>query len=146
MRYMLSKGPSTHTPPALRLAVFHMQNNQPSQSGDRGSIVLVSSTSGYIGGTEVTSYVSSKHGVTGLLRSSHVEAALRGVRVNAVAPFITPTAITNKYSEAWIAEGLPANSATGVASAIARMAVDGSCRGRCYLVCLLMVSGCHESN
>ncbi|KAF7544841.1 hypothetical protein G7046_g9701 [Stylonectria norvegica] len=55
----------------LRLAVFHMKDNTPDASGWRGSVVLVSSTSGYFGGTEVVSYISSKHGVIGLLRASH---------------------------------------------------------------------------
>ena len=57
----------------------------------KGSIVLVSSTSGYFGGSAVTGYVASKHGVIGLLRSSQAVANKIGVRVNGVAPFFTPS-------------------------------------------------------
>lgn len=119
---------------ALRLAAFHMQSNEPDAGGWRGSVVLVSSTSGYTGGTEVVSYVSSKHGVIGLLRSTHEEARRRCIRVNGVAPFITPTYITGGYSDAWIAEGLPTNSTDGVASAIMHVSLDEQIQGHCYMV------------
>lgn len=119
---------------ALRLAVFHMQQNLPDPSGWRGSVVLVSSTSGYFGGTEVVSYISSKHGVMGLLRSSHAPAGRLGVRVNCVAPFITPTHITEGYSAAWKAEGLPTNTPQDVARGITHMSLDTGLQGKCCLV------------
>lgn len=114
--------------------MFHMHKNEPNESGWRGSVVLVSSTSGYIGGTEVVSYISSKHGVIGLLRSSHAGAGRRGIRVNGVAPFITPTTMTGGYTDAWKARGLPTNTPAGVASAILRTALDTSSQGQCQLV------------
>lgn len=111
-----------------------MKDNAADEMGWRGSVILVSSTSGYLGGTEVVSYISSKHGVIGLLRSSQAPAARLGVRVNGVAPFITPTHITEGYSAAWKAEGLPTNTPEDVATGIRHMALDTSMQGKCCLV------------
>ncbi|KAF4991693.1 hypothetical protein FGRMN_7666 [Fusarium graminum] len=118
----------------LRHAVFYMRTNPPDQEGWRGSVLLISSASGYIGTTEVVSYVSSKHGVIGLLRSSHGPANRLGVRVSAVAPFVTPTFITQGYSESWKAEGLPTNTAEDVAAGIVHMSLDVEMHGRCCSV------------
>jgi NAD(P)-dependent dehydrogenase (short-subunit alcohol dehydrogenase family) len=111
-----------------------MMNNNLDNDGWKGSITLVSSTSGYIGGTEVVSYISSKHGITGLLRASHAEAKRKGVRLNAVAPFITPSRITSSYSDAWIAKGLPTNKASEVALAIVQMTLKTDRVGKCDMV------------
>lgn len=102
----------------------------------RGSVVLVASTSGYFGGTGVSAYVASKHGVIGLLRACQLTAAATGVRVNGVAPFFTPTRITAGFAEAWKEKGLEANTPQGVAGVIAGMAVDEGVSGRCCLVCI----------
>jgi NAD(P)-dependent dehydrogenase (short-subunit alcohol dehydrogenase family) len=111
-----------------------MKDNSPDQDGWRGSVVLVASTSGYFGGTEVISYVSSKHGVIGLLRASHGAAERLGIRVNAVAPLTTPTFMTSGFSTAWEAEGLPTNTPAAVAAGILQMSLDTHMRGKCCLV------------
>ncbi|KAI5461488.1 hypothetical protein BGZ63DRAFT_356444 [Mariannaea sp. PMI_226] len=118
----------------LKHAVFYMKNNPQDSTGWRGSVVLISSTSGYFGGTEVVSYVSSKHGLTGLLRSSHAAAERLGIRVNSVAPFATPTFITRGFSAALKADGLPMNSPLDVATGILHMSLDTKMRGKCCLV------------
>ncbi|KAI1620037.1 hypothetical protein EDD37DRAFT_654146 [Exophiala viscosa] len=118
----------------LRLAMFHMKSNPVDQDGFRGSIVLTSSTSGFFSGTAVVSYVASKHGVVGLLRSSQTVAKEYGVRVNSVAPFITPTFITEGYSTLYKERGLPVNRPEDVASAIIRTSVDVQSQGRCFLI------------
>ncbi|EON64630.1 hypothetical protein W97_03863 [Coniosporium apollinis CBS 100218] len=118
----------------LRLAMHHMSTNPEDSIGQsRGSVVLVASTSGYFGGSGVVSYVASKHGVIGLLRSSQIAAARYNVRVNGVAPFFTPTHITSSYSERWRASGLPANTVEDVALAILQTSLDPLMRGRCCL-------------
>ena len=52
----------------------------------RGSIVLVSSTSGLVAATDSAAYVASKHGLIGLARSLAVDYGPRGVRTNALCP------------------------------------------------------------
>lgn len=101
--------------------------------GSRGSVVLVSSTSGYFGGTGVAAYISSKHGVTGLLRASQLVAARHDIRINAVAPFVTPTTMAGFAAE-WSARGHPSNTTQQVANVIATISQDPDCRGACYLV------------
>lgn len=114
-----------------------MRSNVPDSIGtSRGSVVLVSSTSGYFGSSAVVSYVASKHGVIGLLRASQKVANEADIRVNAIAPFFTPTHITSNYIDAWRKTGLPENKTSDVAGAIASMAADSSSKGRCSLVCL----------
>jgi NAD(P)-dependent dehydrogenase (short-subunit alcohol dehydrogenase family) len=114
--------------------MYHMSANPIQNSGFRGSIVLVASTSGYFGGTAVVSYVASKHGVIGLLRASTKAADDLHVRLNAVAPSHTPTFITKGYADDWQASGLPTNSANGVASSIAHVALDSTLNSCCPLV------------
>ena len=112
--------------------MHHMQSNKTP-----GSVVLLASTSGYFGGTGVAAYVASKHGVIGLLRASQQTAQKHGIRVNAVAPFFTPTQITAGFAQRWKEAGLDANTPGAVAGAIANLAVDQERRGECILVSAL---------
>lgn len=102
----------------------------------RKSIVLVASTSGYFGGTGVSAYVSSKHAIIGLLRSSHVTAKHHGITVTGIAPFFTYTNITAKAGTRWQADGLKPNTTDDVGLAIAQSSVEGA-SGSCTLVCCL---------
>ncbi|MGK5076173.1 SDR family NAD(P)-dependent oxidoreductase [Janthinobacterium sp. ZB1P44] len=56
-----------------------------------GRIVNVASTAGLKGYRYVSAYVAAKHGVIGLTRALALEAAPRGVTVNAVCPGYTET-------------------------------------------------------
>ncbi|KAL3429094.1 hypothetical protein BDV09DRAFT_203309 [Aspergillus tetrazonus] len=124
----------------LRQALFHMKQNKllpspgSSSCASRGAVVLVSSVSGYFGGTGVAGYVTSKHAVTGMLRASQLAAVRYGIRVNAVAPFVTPTAMSGGFSQAWCERGLPTNTTSGVAEAVLVIAVDPTVSGGCYMV------------
>ncbi|KAF5602227.1 short-chain dehydrogenase reductase SDR [Fusarium pseudocircinatum] len=118
----------------LRLALHHMQRNEPSSSdGLRGSVVLVTSTSGYFGTTGVGAYITSKHGLTGLLRSSQKVARGLGIGVNAVAPFFTPTPTFKELAEKWKRSGLNSNTLEDVAETIALAATQNE-SGKCYMV------------
>lgn len=98
-----------------------------------GSVVMLASTSGYFGGTGVAAYVASKHGVIGLMRACQTTATKHGIRVNAVAPFFTPTHITASYAQNWKDAGLEANTPEGVANVVMHTSLDER-SGRCTLV------------
>ncbi|ALJ22162.1 SDR family NAD(P)-dependent oxidoreductase [Microbacterium sp. No. 7] len=63
------------------------------------AIVNISSQAGLTGLSARVSYVTSKHAIVGLTRSSAMDLAPHGVRVNAVAPGITRSAFTASLFE-----------------------------------------------
>jgi NAD(P)-dependent dehydrogenase (short-subunit alcohol dehydrogenase family) len=68
------------------------------QAQGSGSIVNISSTYGHQGTRGASVYAASKHAVEGLTKSAALEAAAFGVRVNAVAPGPTETALLNRFT------------------------------------------------
>jgi NAD(P)-dependent dehydrogenase (short-subunit alcohol dehydrogenase family) len=77
-----------------------------------GSIVNISSTYGHEGARGASVYAGSKHAVEGMTKSAALEAAGRGVRVNAVAPGPTQTGMLNRFTgtaerKAALASGVP---------------------------------------
>src|SRR5271154_6893873 len=68
------------------------------QAQGAGSIVNLSSTMGHRGAPGASLYTASKHAVEGLTKSAALEAAAFGVRVNAVAPGPTETAMLDRLT------------------------------------------------
>jgi NAD(P)-dependent dehydrogenase (short-subunit alcohol dehydrogenase family) len=68
------------------------------QAQGSGSIVNISSTFGERGGANFSLYAGSKHAVEGITKSAAIEAAAYGVRVNAVAPGPTETAMLDRLT------------------------------------------------
>jgi len=78
------------------LSMKHELRVMRAQGG--GSIVNISSTYGHDGAAGASVYSASKHAVEGLTKSAALEAAGSGVRVNAVAPGPTETAMLNRFT------------------------------------------------
>ncbi len=70
------------------------------QAQGGGSIVNISSTMGERGAANLSLYTASKHAVEGVTKSAALEAAAFGVRVNAVAPGPTDTAMFDRLTGA----------------------------------------------
>src|SRR3979411_2382859 len=68
------------------------------QAQGSGSIINISSTYGHLGARGASVYAASKHAVEGLTKSAALEAAGSGVRVNAVAPGPTETAMLDRFT------------------------------------------------
>jgi NAD(P)-dependent dehydrogenase (short-subunit alcohol dehydrogenase family) len=64
-----------------------------------GAIVNTSSMLGVVGMPNNGPYTAAKHGVHGLTRAAALEVGGSGIRVNAVAPGITQTAMTSGVSD-----------------------------------------------
>jgi 3-oxoacyl-[acyl-carrier protein] reductase len=64
-----------------------------------GKIINVSSIVGFMGNAGQANYVTSKAGLIGLTKTSALEFASRGIRVNAIAPGFITTDMTDGLSE-----------------------------------------------
>lgn len=102
-----------------------------------GVILSIASTAGVVGGLGPHAYTAAKHGVVGLTKSVASELAPLGIRVNAVAPGNTVTAMTSAVitgdpndtakAEAQIAKGAPlgiAGMPSDIANALLYLASD----------------------
>lgn len=62
-----------------------------------GAIINTASVAGLIADPGMSSYVAAKHGVVGLTKAAGIEYAARGIRVNAIAPGLTHTPMTQRW-------------------------------------------------
>lgn len=65
----------------------------------RGSVIFMSSQMGHVGAANRTLYCASKHAVEGLTKAMALELAVRGIRVNTIAPTFIETPMTRPYLE-----------------------------------------------
>lgn len=66
-------------------------------AGRAMAITNIASTAGLVGIPDRAAYVAAKHGVVGLTKQMAVELAPAGIRVNAVAPGVIRTPMTEAY-------------------------------------------------
>jgi NAD(P)-dependent dehydrogenase (short-subunit alcohol dehydrogenase family) len=62
-----------------------------------GQIVNLASTLGLMAAPNRAAYTASKHGVVGLTKQMALELGAKGIRVNAVAPGVVRTPLTERY-------------------------------------------------
>lgn len=79
--------------------VFNCLRAQLKVMTSGGSIVNVASVAGISGAPQIGIYSASKHAVVGLTRTAAKEAGASGIRVNAVAPGVIETPLTNVAKE-----------------------------------------------
>lgn len=70
-----------------------------------GSVILTASIAGVIGVSGIAPYTAAKAGVIGLARSTAVEVAPLGIRVNALAPGTSPTPLVTETFAALVGRG-----------------------------------------
>ena len=94
------------------------------------SLVLLSSIAALTPAPGLPLYSTSKHGVQGLLRSLAPFSLPRlGIRVNAVNPWMTLTAMTRGIENDWKAAGLPVNTPRDVARVVVGLMKAGGKKG-----------------
>ncbi|KAL4946514.1 hypothetical protein BDV06DRAFT_86837 [Aspergillus oleicola] len=91
------------------------------QNPEGGDIVLMSSIIGFSETEHLVPYTTSKHGVVGVMRGLHLQAAKEGIRVNVVCPWVTRTRMIVGIEQEWEKEGHPLNEPSDVA--------------RCFAIC-----------
>jgi meso-butanediol dehydrogenase / (S,S)-butanediol dehydrogenase / diacetyl reductase len=69
-------------------------------AGRHGSIVNLASVAGLLAIPDRPAYITTKHAVVGMTREMAMEFGLSGIRVNAVAPGIIRTPMSQKHFEA----------------------------------------------
>ena len=61
-----------------------------------GTIVATASVAGLVGAAGLAAYVASKHGMLGLVKSTALNVAPHGIRVNAIAPHMVDTPMLDR--------------------------------------------------
>lgn len=103
-----------------RIASVYLRQNR-AKDEDR-SLTLVSSVAGFKESPGLFLYQASKHGVLGLMRSLRKYISLpttHNIRVNAICPWMTETAMVAGIEEGWHKANLPVNRPLDVAKVIA---------------------------
>lgn len=86
------------------LGVFYAMKHQIPQmerqfrsTARGGAIVNIASAAGLSGAPKLSIYAAAKHGVVGLTRSAAIEYASKGLRINAICPAHTRTAMVDSF-------------------------------------------------
>ncbi len=83
----------------LKGTYFTIKYGLPIIRKNTGSICLISSLWGHLGGAGLTAYTSTKGGIIALTRSLAVEQGAAGIRVNCISPGAIETPMLNRFSQ-----------------------------------------------
>jgi NAD(P)-dependent dehydrogenase (short-subunit alcohol dehydrogenase family) len=81
-----------------RLQAWHMHDNEP-EDGERGLIVNTASIAAFEGQIGQVAYTAAKAGIAGMALTMARELGSLGIRVNAIAPSLFATGLTDGISE-----------------------------------------------
>jgi len=98
-----------------------------------GDVVVTASLAGLTPMPMDAVYTATKHAVVGLVRSVAVNCADDGIRVNAVCPGFTDTAMIDGFREMLHQGGMPLVSVDDVAAAFFAV-LAARCTGECFFV------------
>ncbi|KAL2822445.1 hypothetical protein BJX63DRAFT_441119 [Aspergillus granulosus] len=114
-----------------RIASVYLRQNRPQETLDDRSITLISSIAGFKESPGLFVYQAAKHGVLGLMRALRLYlcAPAHDIRVNAICPWMTQTAMVKGVQDAWYKAGLPVNSPLDVGKVIAAVLGDEGLNG-----------------
>lgn len=76
------------------------------EAGTAGSIINMSSISGKVGNPGQTNYSAAKAGMVGMTKATAKEVARYGIRVNAIAPGLIHTAMTERMDQQALADAV----------------------------------------
>lgn len=79
----------------IRLAAEEMATNQPNEEGERGTIVNTASVAAFEGQMGQAAYSASKGAIVGMTLPIARDLSRHGIRVNTIAPGITPGTFAN---------------------------------------------------
>jgi NAD(P)-dependent dehydrogenase (short-subunit alcohol dehydrogenase family) len=113
--------------------VFGLQAALPALRKSRGSAVATASLAGLTAVPMDPFYAANKHAVVGLVRSAGPALEPGGVRLNAICPGFTESAIIAPIREALTASGVPIIETDVVAEAVVAL-LEGDTVGDCVFV------------
>ncbi len=82
-----------------RLQAHHMSRNEPDEAGERGAIVNTASIAAFEGQIGQVAYTAAKAGIAGMSLTMARDLGSLGIRVNAIAPSLFATGITQGIPE-----------------------------------------------
>ncbi len=114
--------------------IYGAQAALPHLTVGGGSVVATASLAGLTGMPADPYYTANKHAVVGFVRAAGpLWAGAQGVRVNAVCPGFTDSAIVDPIREAVAAAGIPLLSPDAVADVVLTL-IGGTMSGECWFI------------
>ncbi|OCK72998.1 NAD(P)-binding protein [Lepidopterella palustris CBS 459.81] len=117
-----------------KLSQLYLKMPSSAPSPDPPCLILVVSLVAYLDFPAMASYTSSKYAARGLFRSIRPLFADRGIRVNAIAPWIVETPLVAELLKLFAAVGAPAGDPGQVVTAAMRFADDKTINGRAFAI------------